>query len=1088
MISNTTHSALSDLESRLSSARQTLRQTTVTTCLMTIAVYGLAWVAIVGLVDLLLPIPILIRGLLVIGLVGLVVWSAWNRLVLPLRQRITVQDLALIVGHKHPELEDRLVSAVQVGQDEAKDPVQQKIWARLMQDAASATTEINFKAAIDKQPLNKVVWITMGLLLVGSLIRHNFPTQTEIALRRLFMPWGRLLPVRATRYTVTPGNARILRGASLKISVQTTGKKADQVVATFLSATESTVKPASGKKEVSLHQTGDRTFAYERFNLQSDLNYYLLANQTRAEVFSIKVFDPPALETIELSYDYPAYTGFKPTVQHRDGNLRAIVGTEATIRLTTNKGISSATVRFGDGEPVPLAISAGNVLTFKHTLKHRGGNEKKTYQIDLKCVDGFANQAPIVYQIQAIPDRKPTVVIKEPERDLRVTKLAEIQIEAAIIDDFGLLSTDFKYQLSDRDQQELEPETEQEMSVRSRQSRYTLYLEAQDLEVGDVISYFVEATDTASQRARSEIYFIEIKPFNERYREMESLPGQADSPAVQALSQLAQEQKQIIRQTWQYLSSLPDLDLDAVKQTTTAQRDLQKKTQKAVNEISGMMTTMSVDPEMLILLEKAVEQMTDAADKLDQRQLDSAIVTEQAVLENLIKATAKLEKILTKMQPGQNQQAAEDLDLKMDQLQSQFEQDQQEADLQQREQVKEMLDQVRQNRQQQQVLTEESQQLAQSGQNPPGPIRRNSQRQQRLSQQSQMLADQGANFSNSAGTAGQQLNRDLQKTAELQQQAAQALDQKQPQKASAFGKRADGKLSAVERQLEQMLSQQTQQALQETTEQLDQLGQQQSKLQQQTDRLAGKTEELERENQDTRNQHWQEATELSKRQKDLQRELQQVERNLANLQQALEREGKTGAARSVAETSRQMGQDQVEERMYEAQRSLRWHNLDNALKNQDRALNAMRKAADHRSRAEGQLVLTESEQLENMLERLDRWEDQLQDVQRAGQTGQASGLAEQMDQARQQSMSAYSSSTEYEKLWLDALEGLYRRRAGRPAPDFKLALSNIQRLKQTLEARLTEMKEKQQLSRLSQAKVPPEYKSAVHQYYEEIAQ
>ena len=174
--------------------------------------------------------------------------------------------------------------------------------------------------------------------------------------------------------------------------------------------------------------------------------------------------------------------------------------------------------------------------------------------------------------------------------------------------------------------------------------------------------------------------------------------------------------------------------------------------------------------------------------------------------------------------------------------------------------------------------------------------------------------------------------------------------------------------------------------------------------------------------------------------------------------------------------------------MYEAQRSLRWQNLDNALKNQDRALNAMRKAADHLSRAEGQMVQTESEQLENMLERLDQWEDQLQDVQRAGQTGQASGLAEQMDQARQQSMSAYSSSTEYEKLWLDALEGLYRRRAGRPAPDFKLALSNIQRLKQTLEARLTEIKEKQQLSRLSQAEVPPEYKSAVHQYYEEIAQ
>ena len=63
---------------------------------------------------------------------------------------------------------------------------------------------------------------------------------------------------------------------------------------------------------------------------------------------------------------------------------------------------------------------------------------EQTYEIRIECVDGFSNKEPISYQLLVIPDKKPTIKITEPNRDLRVTHLSEVVIKTDIGDDFGL--------------------------------------------------------------------------------------------------------------------------------------------------------------------------------------------------------------------------------------------------------------------------------------------------------------------------------------------------------------------------------------------------------------------------------------------------------------------------------------------------------------------------------------------------------------------------------------------------------------------------------------------------------------------------
>ena len=69
-----------------------------------------------------------------------------------------------------------------------------------------------------------------------------------------------------------------------------------------------------------------------------------------------------------------------------------------------------------------MLISDGRTLTTTLDVLNNG-----KYTVKLLCVDGFNNQTPIEYTITAIPDESPEIVIKEPGRDTKATKLEEVR-------------------------------------------------------------------------------------------------------------------------------------------------------------------------------------------------------------------------------------------------------------------------------------------------------------------------------------------------------------------------------------------------------------------------------------------------------------------------------------------------------------------------------------------------------------------------------------------------------------------------------------------------------------------------------------
>ena len=976
-----------ELQARVLAAHRVWKRTLFWTgC--AIAIVGLiAILAGAAIIDLLMPLPTSVRITLLVGVIGAAGYLLYRYLIQPLRVKLTPHDVALNVERKHRDLEDRLVSALQFGEMETEDPIESHLLQRLVTDAVQRTEGINFKATVDKSKKHKHIGIAVAALAGCALLALIFPAELNTSLNRLLSPWEKTEPVFTTKLTVEPGNARILRGRSLAINLEVTGKAADKARLVYTKG-DSTAEAEPQRQEIDMMRIeGEkRKFGYEIFNINENMEYYVAANETESERYTVEVFDMPKLTAIEVAYAYPEYTQLKPIIQQGEGNIRAVAGSQAEVRITTNKAIQSATLTVDAQDSTPMLISDGRTLTTTLDVLNDG-----KYTVKLLCVDGFNNQTPIEYTITAIPDEPPEIVIKEPGRDTKATKLEEVKVLAEAADDYGVENMTLMYSIGSGEPQELEAETVEVKKKKIISGAYVFYLEELDVEPGELISYYAQATDnntrTGPGTSTSELYFIEVRPFNERYMQMDAEGQQALEG--QPFPNLIADQRAIIKKTWKHIHSRPSPMTEdyqsAVKQIGVEQDQLKDKTQRVADELSMSMRDANVDPEMLMNIEGSVTKMGEASDELFAIKPKEALPHEQDALELLTKAMMELDKVLTQMRAGGNQAAADNMEMDMEDLQDAIEQDENELDEQMREQTEELLDQARDMLTQQEQLTEQSQQMAREAQPSQREMQQNSQQAGQLAGQAQQMAEQAQQMGQSSGQgAGQdntgqrmvQAGEALQRASENMQAASENMGARQPQMGAAKGQKAEENLQQAIEELEKVAAQYTDQALEDATEAIDQLMTKQSEIREQTETLEEETRRDSVGLEDLRN-----ASQLANEQRTLRRDLEQLQRNLSNLRETLN-ENEPQAARNVADANRRIIEEQVPENMEDAQRALQWRNFQSAEREQREVLDTLLEARDDLQQARTNLAETEEERLDAALNQIESWEAQMQDIQR----------------------------------------------------------------------------------------------------------
>jgi hypothetical protein len=452
--------------------------------------------------------------------------------------------LACQIEARHPDLEGRLLTAVQ---QEAKDGGRLNyLQERLLQETLQHPGRHRWGQVAPKRGV--ALAQLAHVLALGLFVAVLWGLRTSGG-RGPLAGWAE------TGVSVTPGDTSLERGSSLVVMARFGGRLPASVE---LVVGES---PAASRRVPLVKSLADPVFGGSVPEVTSDLVYHLEYAEERTRDFKVKVFDYPRLERADAQLTYPAYTGQGPKRVENTRRLSAVEGARLDLALQLNKPVASARLvaRDKDRRVVQLLTEARQPAA---TLRQFPLTASQTYELQLVDAEGRTNKAPAQFVFDALKNRPPELKVASPRGDTRPSALEEMSFAGTVWDDFGVLAYGFAYSQAGKETRFVELGR----GVPAKQKRSfqeLLRLEELGAQPEDLISWFVWAEDVGpdGQRRRTvgDLFFAEVRPFEEVFREGQSSAGGAEEQQQQEESgeqsggqagRLAELQKQIISATW----------------------------------------------------------------------------------------------------------------------------------------------------------------------------------------------------------------------------------------------------------------------------------------------------------------------------------------------------------------------------------------------------------------------------------------------------------------------------------------------------------------------------------------------------------
>jgi len=606
---------------------------------------------VVLLVDLVLAPPDIPMLLLAGGaLVATAVFAV--RVLWPLRARPADRRVARLVEEWYPELEDRVASATALGDADPSTVFDDLVVA----DAAEKLRGVDLGRVVTPARLRDAALHGVLAMTVLAVILAMGSSAISRVVRTA---WLYAFPFNVT-LEVEPGDVRVMAGQPLRVRARLLGTRG------ALARTPPTLTFVDGHvpRAVAMRATADGYLA-EFPSVTDSFIYHVSAATLTSRDYRVEALVPPRVRRIDLEYTYLPFTGLAPHLEEDGGDIYAPAGTEVRLRVHTDKAIVEGALVLSDGRRVPLEGAGDGPLTAALSVEEDG-----SYTIVVTDTDGLGNTGDVEYFIRTTVDRSPDVQVLRPGGDREITPLEEVLIEVQADDDYRIAALELVYTVVGRGEQSVAFDTPARASTVT--GTWTLYAEDLAVEPGDFITYYARARDVGragqSTEARSDIFFLEIRPFNREYEEAQRQAGMGRD--AEDVGNLVVVQKEIIVATWRLDRQHPSAAVtDDIRAVGEAQRELRDTTARAAGR-TGLATALSAGDGGLapgnVALASAVEAMTAAQSTLEALRTDKSIPHEMMALNQLLKARAAISRrqMSTQQAPGSQtsgNQAQEDL-------------------------------------------------------------------------------------------------------------------------------------------------------------------------------------------------------------------------------------------------------------------------------------------------------------------------------------------------------------------------------------------------------------------------------------------
>jgi hypothetical protein len=457
-------------------------------------------------------------------------------------------------------------------------------------------------------------------------------------------PRGSALGLLLGGIEVTPGTAQIEKGTALAVMAKFPEPAPNEV--------KLVIVPKTGPiRTVAMDRAlQDPVFGASFPEVTEDFAYTVEYRGRKTAEYQVSVFEYPTLRRADAKLTYPEFTGLGEKKIDDTRRVSAVEGTVVDYRLELNKPVKNATLTTKTGQSIPLTKDAkfDNVYHLKIDLA-----ESLKLSLALKDEAGRTNKLIQELALEALPNREPDLKIVFPRGDQRVSAIEEVSLQAEIRDDFGLGEYGLAYSLGGEAPKYIKVGAKASANEKKALA-HLLRVEEMGAQTDQLVSYFAWAEDRGPdgkiRRSESDMYFAEIRPFEEIFRKGPDQPQQQQQEGQQGGpqspgEQLAELQKNIINATWKLQrTERGPKPSPKFKEDVTIVRDSQKKALSQAETLIEKMTdprTKALGEAAATEMRKAVDQLGEAASSKSVAPLPGALGAERAAYQALLRLQAK---------------------------------------------------------------------------------------------------------------------------------------------------------------------------------------------------------------------------------------------------------------------------------------------------------------------------------------------------------------------------------------------------------------------------------------------------------------
>ncbi|MFM1559193.1 MAG: hypothetical protein ACKJSK_07780, partial [Roseibacillus sp.] len=540
------------------------------------------------------PLPVIVRWVMLGALVLGTLWGIWAWLIKPLSNRITLVQVARWLETRHPEIQERVSTALELTQGSSRG-VSEALLQELVLEAKGDVKDVDPGIEIRARRAKRWMWPAAGLAAVFLLLFVIFPGETQRLFVRALAPFTDLGNAGAVRFTIAPQDIEVLEGDEVRISIKFSDPKAKELT---LVMERDGMETLTERIAVARVADGVSEFDYRLPAARDSFHYHARIGKAQSDGYDVTVWPLPRVDNLKVLYTFPEYTNRAPQRRSIGQGVVALAGTSVELKGMTNTPVEGGRFLM-DGKEI------GTVTVEPDA---RGGRVKLNWTL-IPEQDGLGQVMlrhrlereieGVRFPVKVQLDKAPVVTLIAPtKKEMRVRPDELVRLEYEVQEDVGVKSAEVELQVNGRKVEPLAGDLPEQDNLSSK----PLWRGEQIVSIGEMLDRWKDA-----QELRMRIAVTDVLP--------ESLGGPGVGHSEWLTIRIDRNAESIVRQE--------------IRAQQSDVRETLNEAIQDVREAKARMEQHQHEIQQEELTEQAEKAFEEAREKLANAQQDLADLAER---------------------------------------------------------------------------------------------------------------------------------------------------------------------------------------------------------------------------------------------------------------------------------------------------------------------------------------------------------------------------------------------------------------------------------------------------------------------------